>query len=138
MNNFKIEDLIPHRDRMKFIEEVIDVDDEKAITLTTVNEEWPFYGDSINPIILIEVIAQTAAIAVGNRRIGKTGEGASGWLVGIKHASFTTIHIPVGTKLKGVAKRKYDRGNYAVFSGVVKMDEEQIFETELQLFNPEY
>ncbi len=138
MNNLKIEDLIPHRDRMKFIEEVIDVDDKMAITSTTVNEKWPFYGDSINPIILIEVIAQTAAIAVGNRKIEETGEGASGWLVGIKHASFTATHIPVGTKLKSIAKRKYDRSNYAVFSGVVKMNEEQIFETELQLFNPEY
>ena len=123
---------------MKFIEEVIDINDERAITSTTVNEEWPFYGDSINPIILVEVIAQTAAIAIGNKKRKETGEGARGWLVGIKHASFSTIKIPVGSKLMGIAKREYNRENYAVFSGVVKMNEEEIFKTELQLFNPEY
>ncbi|RLC00730.1 MAG: hypothetical protein DRI57_31950, partial [Deltaproteobacteria bacterium] len=56
-----IEELIPHRDRMKLIDRIIEVDDETALTESVVTREWPLYdGNSVNSIILIELAAQTA------------------------------------------------------------------------------
>ncbi len=139
MNNWNIEDLIPHRDRMKLVEEVIDLNDEASVSASVVNDNWPLYNEgSLNPIILIELVAQTAALAVGNKKIEETGKSISGWLVGVKTAAFLKNEVPLGTRLICEVRRKYDRANYAVYTGAVKIGEDLIFETELQLFSPDY
>ena len=59
-----IEKLIPHRDRMKLINEVLDIDNDKVITSTRVSDKWPLYQEGfVDPIVLIEIVAQTAADA---------------------------------------------------------------------------
>ena len=95
MNRFdlKIEDLLPHRDRMLLIDEILDVDDNKAVTSATVTDRWPFFnGTDVNSLILIEVVAQTAGINNGWVRIQKHGKDSEkkGWLVGIKQS-----HSPI-------------------------------------------
>ena len=47
MIDIDIEQLIPHRDRMKLIDEVIESDDEKAVTESLVTEKWPVLGEII-------------------------------------------------------------------------------------------
>ena len=63
MNRFdiRIEDLLPHRDRMLLIDEILEVDDNTAVTRATVSNRWPFFnGNTVDSLILIELAAQTA------------------------------------------------------------------------------
>ncbi len=87
----RIEDLLPQRDRMLLIDEIIAVDDERAVTAATVTDQWPFYdANGVNPIVLIELVAQTAGVSNGWFRIKQRGKDSEkkGWLVGIKQSRF--------------------------------------------------
>jgi hypothetical protein len=65
-----IETLIPHRDRMRFLDAVIAVDAEKAVTAATVTEDWPLYSEgSVDVLVTIELVAQTAALLEGWKRL---------------------------------------------------------------------
>ncbi len=53
-----IETLIPHRDRMKLISDVLDVNADRAVTSSIVSDRWPlFKGAYVDPIVLIELVA---------------------------------------------------------------------------------
>ena len=55
--DMSIEDLIPHRGRMKLIDDIIEMNENGAVTRSVVNETWPFFDDkSVNPIVLIELL----------------------------------------------------------------------------------
>jgi len=81
-----IEALLPHRNGMKLIDSIIEVNKEGAVSESTVTEKWPLIeGDSINPIVLIELVAQTAGICIGweelnSKKRGRTPRGRDGWL----------------------------------------------------------
>ena len=135
MIDINIEEIIPHRDRMKLIQEVLEADDEKAVTASVVNERWPLYSDNaVNPIVLIELVAQTAGIATGYKNKKETGKGVSGWLVGIKKADFFIDKILAGTRLISQAKILYEHEAYGVFQGSVSSEAGKLAEMELQLF----
>jgi predicted hotdog family 3-hydroxylacyl-ACP dehydratase len=96
-----IENLIPHRERLKLIDTIVSVDQEHAVIRATVKENWPFLsGDGVCSILLVELAAQTAGVCIGwNEKLktgGPQGE-ASGWLVGIKKAHFHIDTIPLNT-----------------------------------------
>jgi predicted hotdog family 3-hydroxylacyl-ACP dehydratase len=96
-----IENLIPHRERLKLIDSIVSVDQEHAVTRATVKENWPLLsGDGVCSILLVELAAQTAGVCIGwNEKLktgGPQGE-ASGWLVGIKKAHFHIDTIPLNT-----------------------------------------
>ncbi len=97
----EIEDLIPHRERLKLIDTIISVDQEHAVTRATVKESWPLYsGDAVSAVVLIELAAQTAGVCIGWNQKMKTSEPkgeARGWLVGIKKAHFYIDKIPLNT-----------------------------------------
>ena len=85
MNRFDINigDLLPHRDRMLLIDEILEVDDKTAVTRATVTDQWPFFdGKGVDSLVLNEVVAQTAGISNGWVRIqkhGKDSEKKGGW-----------------------------------------------------------
>jgi predicted hotdog family 3-hydroxylacyl-ACP dehydratase len=134
----EIEALIPHRDRMRLIGEVIAVDDDRAITLSTVTEEWPLYLDgSVDALVTIELVAQTAALLEGWKRLQSGRERASGWLVGIKTADFHLPRIPLHATLITEASRDYAMESYAVFGGTVRMGTEVAAVVSIQAFRLE-
>ena len=96
-----IEDLIPHRERLKLVDTIVSVDQGLAVCRATVKESWPLLsGDGVCAIVLVELAAQTAGVCIGWNEKLKTskpqGE-ASGWLVGIKKAHFHIDKIPLNT-----------------------------------------
>ncbi len=140
MNNVDIEQLIPHRDRMKLIDEIVEVEEKKAVTASTVSERWPLLRDNaVNPIIMVELIAQSIGVGVGFHRLQDTGKGVYGWIVGIKEAKFSVSEIPVGTRLINRVSSKHEHEGYAVFKGTVEeASAGKIFcEIELQVYSPE-
>ena len=140
MIDIDIEKLIPHRDRMKLVDEVLEVEDKKAVTASFVGGNWPMVNDNaVNPIILIELIAQSIGIGVGYNRLNETGKGVYGWLVGLKKAKFSVKEIPVGTRLINRVMSLYEHEGYAVFKGTVEnaATNEVMCEMEVQVFSPE-
>jgi predicted hotdog family 3-hydroxylacyl-ACP dehydratase len=133
-----IETLIPHRDRMRLIDRVVAVDDEKAVTAATVTDDWPLYRDgSVDILVTIELVAQTAALLEGWKRLKSNRGGATGWLVGIKKADFRRPRLPVATTLITEAARSYALEGYAVFTGTVSNGSEVVATMQIQALRPE-
>jgi predicted hotdog family 3-hydroxylacyl-ACP dehydratase len=133
MLNIDIESLIPHREKIKIISGILEIKETTAISTATVNPNWPLYeGDSVNSLVLIEAIAQTAAIVEGYKRKQKGKDGVKGWLVGIKNAEFNLAQIPVNTNLIIMIESKYSFDNYGVIAGIVKTGEKILATATLQ------
>jgi predicted hotdog family 3-hydroxylacyl-ACP dehydratase len=138
IENIRIEDLIPHRDRMKLVDEILEIDDRTARTSAVVTGDWPLdEAGLLSPLILVELVAQTSGVHEGwkARREGK--DSAKGWLVGIKRADFFTDAIEPGTVLTTVVHSLYALQTYAVFEGTVEAASKVLARVELQVIRAE-
>ena len=128
-----IEDLIPHREPIRIISEVIEIADNFAITSAVVKSSWPLFdGLEVNSLVLIEAIAQTAALIEGHKKQKQGKPGVKGWLVGIKSAEFKQAKIPVNTRLVVSVKSMYSFDNYGVIEGTVKSENDLLVVAVLQ------
>jgi len=135
-----IEQLIPHRDRMKLIDKIIKSDDEKAVTESLVTEKWPLFKETyVNSIIIIELVAQTASVCIGYKELKKNDEklGGKGWLVGIKNASFFLDKIPLNSRITTCSRINFNFNNYTQILGTVKTGSKHIGEVNLQVLRSE-
>jgi len=133
MLNIDIESLIPHREKIKIISGILEIKETTAISTAIVNPNWPSYEEgAVNSLVLIEAIAQTAAIVEGYKRKQKGLDGVKGWLVGIKSAEFNVEKIPVNTDLMIMIENKYTFDNYAVVEGTIKTGEKVLATATLQ------
>lgn len=134
--NIPVEHLLPHRGRMKLVEEIIEVDEEKAITLSIASYNWPlFNGNAINVLILIEIVAQTAGICNCWNGIRIQGEKfvRKGWLVGIKQSHFFVDVIPLNTRIITTSKNIFKFDNFRETAGTVHIGSKVVGEIILQL-----
>ena len=128
-----IEDFIPHREPIRIISEVIEINEESGITGAVVKSSWPLYdGNGVNSLVLIEAIAQTAALIEGYKKKKQGKGGVKGWLVGIKSAEFKQASIPVDTRVVIAVKSLYSFDNYGVIEGTVKSGEDVLAVAVLQ------
>ena len=133
----EIEDLIPHRERLKLIDTITFVDQEHAVTRATVKESWPLYsGDAVSAIVLIELAAQTAGVCIGwNQKMksdGPRGE-AKGWLVGIKNARFYVNMIPLDSCITTRSENFLVVENYKEIAATASIGEKLVAEISLQI-----
>jgi len=131
-----IEELLPHRNGMKLIDSIIEVNKEGAVSESTVTEKWPLIeGDSINPIVLIELVAQTAGICIGWEKLKKKGKntGGKGWLAGVKEALFYWERIPLGSQIITDVRKVFDFENYHEILGMIKVDGELVGKVSVQI-----
>ena len=136
MVNINIEDLIPHRGRMKFVDEIIEVDENSAVTESTVTDQWPLVQNNlVNPLVLIELVAQTSAVSIGWKNLKNDGNniGGKGWLVGIKTANFFIDRIPLNIQIRTRAKINFSLDNYTEICGTSKIGSDIIGEIVLQV-----
>jgi len=132
-----IETLIPHRDRMKLIDEVLDVNADSAVTSALVTDRWPLCQESfVDPIVMIEIVAQTAAVHISWKRGQDKGMGR-GWLVGIKSADFFLDRIPLHTVLITTVKNLSGAHNYNVLEGTVTAGTDLLGRIQIQVFRLE-
>jgi predicted hotdog family 3-hydroxylacyl-ACP dehydratase len=124
MLKIDIDSIIPHREPVKIVSEVLDVQDDSCITTAVVKPTWPlFEGNSVNSLVLVEAAAQTAAIVEGYKRVKQGKNAVKGWLVGIKSAQFNVTNILVNTQLTIFVSSKQSIDNYAVVEGTIKSGE---------------
>ena len=136
----RIEDLLPQRDRMLLINEIIEVDDERAVTAATVTDRWPFFdANGVNPLILIELVAQTAAVTNGWVRIKQRGKDSekNGWLVGSNQSRFFVKAISLNQRIITRAENQYAYESYRHIAGIARIGSQIVGEVTLQLFQAE-
>jgi predicted hotdog family 3-hydroxylacyl-ACP dehydratase len=137
---YTVEDIIPHRGRMKLIDEILGYDGTTAETRATVTENWPLVENGIaGPVIMIELIAQTGGISVGIEALRKTTEkkGGKGWIVGVKSARFHVGGIPVGTRLLCRATKTFEQEFYSLLSGEIYDADRLLGEILIQVMRAE-
>jgi predicted hotdog family 3-hydroxylacyl-ACP dehydratase len=135
-----IEDLLPHRDRMLLIDEILEVDDKSAVTSAVVNDRWPFFdGNTVNALILIELAAQTAGITNGWVRIKKHGQASEkkGWLVGIKQSRIYVDAVALNTRIITRAENQFEYEKYRQVRGTATIGADLVAEVLLQLIQTE-
>ncbi|MEN6466672.1 MAG: hypothetical protein ABFD62_15970 [Syntrophaceae bacterium] len=134
-----IEDLIPHRDRMKLLDEVVKTTSDEAVTRTTISGRWPLVredgnnGPCVDPVVFIEIVAQTAAVQV-SARTRQNAADRRGWMVGIKKADFFTDLVPVYTVLTTRVRCLQSIDNYDVLEGEVSSGQGLLCRIEIQVF----
>jgi predicted hotdog family 3-hydroxylacyl-ACP dehydratase len=142
MNRFdiNIEDLLPHRDRMLLIDEILELDDKAAVTSATVTDQWPFFdGKAVDSLIVIELVAQTAGVTNGWIRIKQRGKDSEkkGWLVGIKQSRFFVEAISLNQRIITRAENQFVYESYRHIAGIARIGSDIVGEVTLQLIQTE-
>jgi predicted hotdog family 3-hydroxylacyl-ACP dehydratase len=135
--DWSIQDLLPHRDDMLLVHEILEMDENRAVTTSVVTDRWPFFdGKSVSPIVLIELIAQTAGISNGLERVRKNGKDSekTGWLVGIKKCRFYVDALPMGTKIVTSTEKQFEFDSFREMFGTARIGEHIVCEAGLQVF----
>lgn len=116
-----LEDLIPHRQPMRLVDQILEISESRCVTSTRARESWPM-GDEhgISSIVLVEAVAQTAAALGGweSRRRGITEN--IGYLLGVRAAQWSTPLIPVDCELVSTVEPLSAGHSYAMFKGRVE------------------
>ena len=133
----EIENLIPHRGRMKLIDTIVTVDQQHAVTRATVKQSWPLLsGDAVSTIVLIELAAQTAGVCIGwNEKMKTDGPKtkAEGWLVGIKKARFYVAKISLETCITVRSEDRLVVENYREIAATARIGEMLVADINLQI-----
>ena len=118
-----IEKLIPHRLPMRLVEGIVRVDDNAILTTSVVRDTWPTAnGGIVRTLVLVELIAQSAAALQGWKERHEREMGIGGLLVGIHTAKPRLPAVSVGTRLTCSVHISHGATNYLAFEGEVKDD----------------
>ena len=137
ISDLLLEDMLPHRGRMLLVDEVIEVDSSHAVTRCVVSESWPLAGDAgAQPLVLVELAAQTAGVCNGWDRIQTQGleSNQMGWLVAIKKADFLIDILPLGGVIIAKAENTYNFENLREIDCELRLNDILIGRATLQLF----
>jgi predicted hotdog family 3-hydroxylacyl-ACP dehydratase len=131
-----VEDLLPHRGPMLLIEELIHIDQDRAVAAVQVGDHWPPGGSgAASPLMLIELVAQTSGIGNGLNLIQTHGKESDkrGWIVGVKKARFYAETLPLGARIVVESKNRFKFDDFIEVEGSAKMDGKLIGEVTLQV-----
>ena len=134
-SSLSIEELLPHRGRMKLVDEILELTDDIAVTGATATRRWPlFNGTGISPLVLVELVAQTAGIKNGLDRMRTQGPDADkrGWIVGVKQARFEVDEIFPGDRVITRAWNEYQLEDYFSIAGEASIDSRVVARVSLQ------
>ncbi len=131
-----ITDVIPHRDRMLLLDEVVFVDANSSSAIATVTERWPLNeNNQVSPLVLVEVLAQTAAICAGYEeyKSGQNVKDGMGWLVSIKSVNFEIETLDIGSKIETTATKAFVFDNFLTFTAIAKINGSQVCDISMQV-----
>lgn len=135
-----IKDLLPHREPILLVTDIVCVDESQAVTGAVADKSWPLcHGDRVDPLVLIELVAQTAGIHNGWKREKEEGPDVDkkGWIVGIKQADLPTQGVTFGTRLITSSKNRFEFEGFREVHGTVEMNGGVIADITLQLLRSE-
>lgn len=135
--DYVLEDLLPHRGNMLLLTDILEMDETFAVTTALITTSCPLTDNNgAQPLLMVELAAQTAGVCNGLSRIRDQGEDSSkvGWLVGIKRAHFYTDRLPLGKTVVIRSENRHVYDKLREVSAVLHMDETLVGEVTLQLF----
>ncbi|HSO19497.1 MAG TPA: hypothetical protein VLT88_08575 [Desulfosarcina sp.] len=121
---------------MLLVDRILDSDDSRTTTLSIAAENWPLCTHGVvNPLILVELVAQTAGLHNGLTRMQEHGRAMvnRGWLVGIKKAVFHAAAFPVGARITTTSQNAFAFDELREVFGWASMDGRTVAEVTLQL-----
>jgi predicted hotdog family 3-hydroxylacyl-ACP dehydratase len=138
-SHIDLDRLLPHRPPMRIVEDVIAIDDASIESVCTVRDSWPTAQDGqVRTLMLLELIAQTAAVLQGWKERHEDSVGQGGLLVGIPAARFAAPSVPVGTKLWCAVRISHGAQSYLAFDGEVRDEGGMALLTgSIQAFRPD-
>jgi len=130
-----VDSLIPHRDRMKLVGEIVELTAESAVTRSVVSSQWPLLREKqVDPLVIIELAAQTSAIHVSWKKGAVHEKGGGGLLVGIKEAEFFLDFLPLEMTLITTIRDMYSFDHYTVLEGIVRTESgDNVGQVEIQV-----
>jgi predicted hotdog family 3-hydroxylacyl-ACP dehydratase len=138
-DDIDLDRLIPQRPPMRIVEGVLAIDDDTIESASTVRDSWPTaQNGQARTLMLIELVAQTAAVLQGWKERHEKDRGEGGLLVGIHGAKFAASAIPVGTRLRCAVRISHGAQSYLAFDGEVRDDDNTVWLTaSIQAYRPE-
>lgn len=130
----EIKKYIPHRYPFLLVDRVLELEDDRIVTLknVTVNEEFfngHFPGAPIMPGVLqVEALAQSGAIMIMKRNVDDP-ENTLMVFTGIKSAKFRKSVVP-GDQLIMEVNLTNQRRNFITMTGIAKVDDNIVCELE--------
>jgi predicted hotdog family 3-hydroxylacyl-ACP dehydratase len=137
LSHYTLEDLLPHRDAMLLIGEILNVDSMQAVTLSTVARTWPMAGqDGAPSLILVELAAQTAGVCNGWVRLQQKGADSEkmGFLVAVKRADFYVAQLSFGLQVTARAENTLAFDNFREVTSRLYHKDHLLAEVVLQLY----
>ena len=122
---------------MLLIDEILEVDGSHAVTSAVISESFPLSSDNgVDPLIMVELAAQTAGVCNGLERLQAQGKDSSqmGWLVGVKRAQFHIDSIPLNSRVVIRSENTHKYESLREVSSVLHLGDVLIGELTLQLF----
>ncbi len=134
------ESLIPHRATMRLVDVLLESDGTRGCARVLFERDSPFVIDKdgrIEPMILLELVAQTYAASKGYEDLSVGATPQNGYLVGITHMDFRH-HAYAGEELTVKVESDEHVDNFYFADGVVCHEEQLLLETKLKFWlNPE-
>lgn len=131
-----LETLVPHRGGMLLVSEIVSFDGQGATTRAVVREGWPLTDAAgADPLVLIELVAQTAAVNNGWEIIRRHGPERHhrGWIAGIRSARLGVDRLALGAVLEIRSQNRYAYEDFREIEGTVSLGGEVVADVTLQL-----
>ncbi len=131
-----IEDFLPHRGRMRVAASILRVQPGLCEVEAEALPSWPLaFATGADSVVLLELLAQTAAAMTGWEERHTPGGGGRDFLVGSRFFTSSSAEVPFGTLCRSTVHSLRHRDNYRVFQGLVSApDGTLLAEGELQAF----
>ena len=133
-----VEDLVPHRGDMSWLDTVLSADDETVVAQATVRPDSYFVRDGRAPVwVGVEYMAQAIAAWAGCRARRAGREPNIGFLLGSRRYTSTRDVFPSGTRLRIDARCELLADNgLGMFACSLQAGDEQWAMANVSVFEP--
>lgn len=134
-----IESYIPHRRPMLVVDEIIDVTEVSIECRATIRPDNIFLKDGVvNPIAMIEFVAQACAILIGIRADKKPSGPRLGFIVGCREVAFSVDEFHIGDVLTVTGLKVHGQENLGGFTGAVIQDGKSVVTVHLTAVDADF
>jgi predicted hotdog family 3-hydroxylacyl-ACP dehydratase len=136
----QLEDLLPHRDGMLLVGDVIELREDKTVSKSVVAAHWPMTDQrGAQVLVLVELAAQTAGINNGWQNRLRHGPDADtrGWIVGVKSARFDVDVLPLGAEIRVTSENSFEFDGFREIRSTAEVDGRPAAQITLQLMQAE-